>query len=360
MRVLPRVLVAVAVAGTALVPTISSSAAPRPAGDELAAARQRVTDARIAADAAAARVTEAYGRAQALGDEIAAVEERIAEGKERAAELRAEVERRALHAYTGSNTETVPLLDGDEPRDVTRRTEYLDRVNARDNAAVAELKALDEDLAVQREELDAARTEQLATLEKMKVEQTELDQRLADAQAAQAALEERLAREAAARRAAEVAAAARQTQAARAAPARAGPGSGSGSGQVISGLVCPVPGAAFTDSWGDPRSGGRTHQGTDLMASYGTPNYAVIDGTVSVQSGGNGGNMLYVAGSDGNTYFYAHLESFAVTSGSVSQGDLVGYVGDTGNATGVPHTHFEIRIGGGNPINPYPTLASIC
>ncbi|HEX6310289.1 MAG TPA: peptidoglycan DD-metalloendopeptidase family protein [Acidimicrobiia bacterium] len=360
-RVLVASAVAVAVAGAALLPATSSPAEPRPAaGDELAVAKQRVSDARAAATAAAAQVTEAYGRAQALGDEIVAVEARIAEGKQRAGELRASVERRALQAYTGSHDETVPVLESEEPRDATRRAEYLDRVNARDNAAVAELRALDEDLAVQREELDAARTEQLETLEALEAQQAELDQRLTEAQAAQAALEERLAREAAARRAAEQAAAAAAARQAATAVTRSGPGSGGGSGQVISGLACPVPGSAFTDSWGAPRSGGRSHQGTDMMAPYGAPNYAVISGTVSVSSGGNGGNMLTISGTDGNAYFYAHLQSFAVTGGAVTQGQLVGYVGDTGNATGVPHTHFEIRLGGSSAINPYPTLAQIC
>jgi murein DD-endopeptidase MepM/ murein hydrolase activator NlpD len=96
-----------------------------------------------------------------------------------------------------------------------------------------------------------------------------------------------------------------------------------------------------------------------MMAGYGTPTYAVIGGSVSVSSSANGGNQLYLHGSDGNTYFYAHLQSYAVSGGSVSQGQLVAYVGDTGNATGVPHLHFEIHLGG-SPINPYPTLAQIC
>jgi murein DD-endopeptidase MepM/ murein hydrolase activator NlpD len=97
-----------------------------------------------------------------------------------------------------------------------------------------------------------------------------------------------------------------------------------------------------------------------MMAPYGASTYAVIGGTVSVQSGGNGGNMLTITGTDGNSYLYAHLQSYAVSGGSVSQGQLVAYVGDTGNATGVPHLHFEIHLGGGTPINPYPTLAQIC
>ena len=361
MRVLRRVLVAVVAGAAMLAPGAPAGTTPARAGDELAAAKQRVSEARAAANAGAARVTEAYGKVQALGDEITAVEARLAEGQLRADELRVAVARRALEAYTGSSTEALPVFETDEPRDFTRRTEYLDRVNARDNAAAGELRALNEDLDVQRVALNDARARQTETLGQMKAEQQKLDRLLAEAEAAQVALEERLARESAARRAAEEAAAAAAAVARQqSTPAQPGPGSGRGSGQVIGGLTCPQPGSAFTDSWGAPRSEGRTHQGTDMMAPYGAPSYAAIGGTVSVQSGGNGGNMLTITGTDGNAYFYAHMQSYAVTSGSVSQGQLVAYVGDTGNATGVPHLHFEIRLGGSSPINPYPTLAQIC
>jgi murein DD-endopeptidase MepM/ murein hydrolase activator NlpD len=361
MRVVQRVLVATVVCSAAVLPALPASGR----GDELSAAKARVAEARAAANDIAAKVTDAYGQVQLLGDEIIAVEARIAEGEARAEELRAAVRRRALSAYTGSGEEDgVLLLEDEDPGDLVRRTEYLDRVNARDNAAVSELHALNEDLEHQRTTLDEAKTAQETTLQQLKADQEELDAALAEAQAAQAALEERLARESAARQAAEEAAeAARRAQPSQSAPSGpsgpSGPSSGSGSGTVIDGLVCPVPGSAFSDSWGAPRSGGRTHQGTDMMAPYGTPNYAVIDGSVSSSTISGGGNTVYLSGSDGNTYVYMHLQSYVVSGGSVSQGQLIATTGDTGNATGVPHTHFEIHYQG-TPINPYPTLASIC
>lgn len=356
MRVVQRVLVAVTVGSAAVLPAVAAPAAPAPdRGDELAAAKQRVAEARAAADDIAAKVTTTYGQVQLLGDEMIAVEARIAEGKARAEDLRTAVRRRALNAYTGSSEEGgVLLLDDDDPGDLVRRNEYLNKVNARDNDAVSELHALNEDLEHQKANLDETKKAQESALDQLKAEQAKLDGLLAEATAAQTALEERLARESAARQAAEKAA----QEAAR--RAKAGPASGEGSGQVIGGLVCPVPGAAFSDSWGAPRSGGRTHQGTDMMAPYGTPNYAVIGGSVSTSQSSGGGNTLTIAGDDGNTYLYLHLQAFVVSGGSVSQGQLVATTGDTGNATGVPHTHFEIHPGGGAAINPYPTVASIC
>jgi murein DD-endopeptidase MepM/ murein hydrolase activator NlpD len=359
MRLVQRVIVATVACSAALLPALPAAGR----GDELAAAKQRVAEAQAAANDVAAKVTEAYGRVQLLGDEIIAVQARIAEGNARADELRASVRRRALSAYTGSSEEdSILLLEDDDPGDLPRRTEYLDRVNARDNAAVSELRALNEDLEHQRADLDETKKAQEAALERLRADQAKLDGLLAEAKAAQAALVERLARESAARQAAEAQAEA-EAAARRAnvgSPGRSGPSSGAGRGQVIGGLVCPVPGAAFTDSWGDPRSGGRRHEGTDLMAPYGTPNYAVIGGSLSSGVISGGGNTIYLSGDDGNTYVYMHLESYAVAGGSVSQGQLIASTGDTGNATGVPHTHFEIHPGGGAPINPYPTLASIC
>jgi murein DD-endopeptidase MepM/ murein hydrolase activator NlpD len=130
---------------------------------------------------------------------------------------------------------------------------------------------------------------------------------------------------------------------------------------VIKGLVCPVPGGAFSNDWGQPRSGGRVHQGTDVFAPAGTQNLAIIGGSVSYASEDLGGQVAYLNGSDGNVYYYAHLSQFVGGARSVAQGEVIGLTGNTGNAAGnSPHTHFEIRLGGATKVNPYPTLAAIC
>jgi peptidoglycan LD-endopeptidase LytH len=127
------------------------------------------------------------------------------------------------------------------------------------------------------------------------------------------------------------------------------------------GMACPVAGPnSFVDSWGAPRSG-HTHQGVDIMADYGTPVVAIVSGTITYAAyNGSGGNMIFLSGDNGNQYWYMHNQQNLVTSGHVSVGQQIATVGDTGNATGIPHLHFEYHPGGGGAVNPYPLVASIC
>ena len=130
-------------------------------------------------------------------------------------------------------------------------------------------------------------------------------------------------------------------------------------------FVCPfTPGrTSFTNSWGAPRSGGRSHKGTDLFAAWNEPMYAVASGTAIVRSSGLGGKSIWLV-SSGVAYYYAHLSGWNVSNGQkVSQGQTIGFNGDSGNATGgAPHLHFEIHPGGRSApaVNPYPTLVAAC
>ena len=133
------------------------------------------------------------------------------------------------------------------------------------------------------------------------------------------------------------------------------PGIDTGAG-YIDNIVCPLLGAAYGDSWGAPRSGGRRHEGVDMLAPRGLPIVAVASGFVTFKQNQLGGNAASLAGDNGNRYYYAHFDSYEGTSRHVEAGETIGYVGDTGNAKGTPHLHFEIHPGGGVAVNPTPSV----
>jgi murein DD-endopeptidase MepM/ murein hydrolase activator NlpD len=128
--------------------------------------------------------------------------------------------------------------------------------------------------------------------------------------------------------------------------------------------VCPVDGATtFTDSWGAPRPGGRTHTGTDLLASEGTPLVAIEAGFIQSPSWHSAGGLgLYIRADSGDIWYYAHLSAYVpgLREGlRVEAGQRVGYVGHTGNAS-TPHLHLGWQPGGGAYQNPYPVVKSLC
>ena len=127
-------------------------------------------------------------------------------------------------------------------------------------------------------------------------------------------------------------------------------------GTVISNFRCPVDGSTYTDDYG-PRGTG-FHYGIDMHAPLGTPIWAVKSGSVHYALESAGGLVAYLYADDGNVYYYAHMsEIIGDGNRGVGQGEPIGRVGQTGNATG-PHLHFEIRLGGvnGQHTDPYPTL----
>jgi peptidoglycan LD-endopeptidase LytH len=125
------------------------------------------------------------------------------------------------------------------------------------------------------------------------------------------------------------------------------------------GWRCPVPGGKFFNDWGQARSGGRSHTGTDMLAPRGTPIYAPIAGTVSFSMSRLGGKSFYLKAPNGLTLFGTHLDAYGV-AGKVEPGAIIGYVGDTGNARGTTHLHFEIHPSKNAKTNPYPVLKQIC
>jgi murein DD-endopeptidase MepM/ murein hydrolase activator NlpD len=146
---------------------------------------------------------------------------------------------------------------------------------------------------------------------------------------------------------------------------------------VSRGLRYPIVGPSrLTESFGDPRGGGRSHAGVDIMAGKLLPVLAVADGTVSwVRAGMPGaGVMVSVRHDDGWTSRYMHLNNDlpgsddgdghgvaegVVEGARVRAGDVLGWVGDSGNAESTsPHLHFELRDPDGAPVDPYPLLSA--
>ena len=124
-------------------------------------------------------------------------------------------------------------------------------------------------------------------------------------------------------------------------------------------LPSPLPEQHLTDTWGAARSQGRSHEGIDIFAARGTPIRATTQGIVSkVGENTLGGRVVVVVGPGSAGHYYAHLEDYADISPNdwVNAGDIIGYVGDSGNAKGTPpHVHYGIYISG-SAVNPYPLL----
>ena len=318
----PTVLVAAAV-------LVLGSAVATPAS---AATSGSLTAAQRRANQAAGRLSQAeadLARAQARADRL---QQRVVATRNKMAALAASVQDTAIRQYVFSGVR-IPLVLDDDIGATVRADELARFVTGRALDTLAHYRAT-------REDLDTATAA--------------LTRQLAQQRAAVALL--RRERSAAAAEVARLARLARQSGRATATRTRV-------TGVIVGtgDWLCPVAGPhAFSNDFGDPRPGGRLHQGVDILAPRGTPVVASVSGVVSDHPNALGGLGYFLAGSDGNTYYGAHLAGYAA-SGSVAKGTVVGYVGNTGDAAGgPPHLHFEIHPGGGAAVNPYPTLVRYC
>jgi murein DD-endopeptidase MepM/ murein hydrolase activator NlpD len=335
-------LVAVALVGTA---------SPASAGDPVSdrkAAQQR-------ANAAAARFAKASSDLARVERQLSQLEARSQDTQAKVDGLQQQVRSVAVNAYIRGRAPGSDLPIGDDGLDlntVARGQAMARFVTLGNTDAIDAYKAAREDLDAHHAAVAgqlADRRQAAAQLRKQKQAAYAELQKLAAAERAY------LAKLAAQRKAAT----ARTSTAGRS--SRNSGGAGGVTGVIASGAwICPVQGPhAFSNDYGQPRSGGRRHEGNDILAPRGTPVVASVGGTVTDHNSSLGGLSYYLAGDDGNTYFGTHLSGYAAT-GRVGAGTVVGYVGDSGNARGTPHLHFEIHPGGGGPVNPYATLRTYC
>jgi septal ring factor EnvC (AmiA/AmiB activator) len=384
-RPLVRALVAFLAASLLATATLVGVAAGAASADDpLARAQARITAAQRAADEAAASFDDAQTRFYSLQGNVARTQRAVDAAMARSQRLVRIVRARALVAYKGGGGVSFDALLGDtaDALDAGRRAVLFDKANARSLSVVDELEATTHDLRERRRVLQAQIADQATALQSLRARQAELQQQLATAIRGEQELRTELQRQ---RRAAEyqlfvqrarAAARAEAVQVARAAAARravaasTGPSRGLASLPVpaapapVNGMVCPVAGpVSFSDTYGSPRSGGRSHQGVDMFAARGTPTVAILSGSVFFQGDPLGGLAAYLQASDGNTYYYAHLDDYVGGARTVAAGEVIGHVGITGNASDAPpQLHFERRLGGPNGYraNPYPTVRPIC
>ena len=296
--------------------------------------------------------------------ELEEVRERLDAARERLAQLRLELRvaeaklaDRLVELYKADEPDALTVvLEADGFADLLERTDFLERVSEQDQRIITKVRVLkrraeeqERRLAALEERVEAVADAILARRNEVAAAQREVERardELARSRAGRAAT---LAAVRGDRRRLEdhvddLRAEEAQVQRTLAAPGLSGGAPRQGSG----GLIWPVNGpitSGFGQRWG------RLHAGVDIGAPSGTPIRAAQAGNVVIASPTGGyGNYVCIQHSSISTC-YAHLSAFATSAGaSVSQGQLIGYVGCTGNCFG-DHLHFEVRIGG-SPVDP--------
>ena len=297
--------------------------------DQLAAARERLTDATSARQAAenalAASINDVASAEQQAAASGATTQTQVVH----AAEAKERLRKRVVESYVLGDRRLDIYTVVDDPVTFSQARTYLESITAAENDAMAQYRqavaALD---SVQRQLVDQiaalrrAATERQAAVDLTGVLQLQAMSEVASYEA--------------------------------------------GSHVYVPGFRMPVAGPAhFIDSWGFPRMAGTAkahwHEGIDIMAPVGRELVATEPGTIfKVGTVGLGGLRLWLRGDSGTEYYYAHLSAVApgiADDVRVAAGDVVGFVGDSGNASGGPaHLHFEIHPGGGAAVNPFPLI----
>jgi len=299
--------------------------------DQLASVKSEFKKAGAAFDKAYWKLDETEARIDKIDARMEAAEAELVVA-------RGQLAGRVNGMYRSDQVDYLTVVLGAESfEDMVTRLEFINRVNQADADAIQAVEDLEAKLNADRVALEKERTERQSAVSSLKKERDKLQKRLNAKKAEYDKVKAKLD------------SVRRKSSGSSSAYTPAGP----------NGMVFPVQGVNYySNTWGASRSGGRRrHQGTDIMSPTGTPCVAVLSGSVSSKNSGLGGKTIWLTADNGWKFYYAHLDGWKVRSGRVKAGQVIGYVGSTGNAAGgSPHLHFEIHPGGGGAVNPYPYL----
>lgn len=287
--------------------------------------------------------------------QIASITQQIAENEEKekmqydlfCAQVRDEEERGTISYWA-------VLFKATSFADLLSRIDFINEIMEHDQSVIKTLRDLREQLAQDKTELETKKADLETQKETLNSSKAELEQQIAAAEQLVSEYESTQSGYQALYDA-ESAAAAEIENKIQAAERPVPPSGGSSSETPSSGgYIWPTDTRLVTSPFGPRESpggiGSTYHLGVDIGASYGSSIYATKSGVVILTDGpwgGGYGNYVVVQHGDGNTTLYAHMSAILVSEGqTVSQGQVIGRVGSTGNSTG-PHLHYEIREGGG-------------
>ena len=322
----------------------------------------------LSAEAAilAQKVDEAQGRYEQITEELRQTQSELNDARKRYADLRAQLNARARAAFINGPGNSIDFfLGATSLADLSDRVEFVDALAQTDADLANEVENLRNDLVAQANAQKKLQIKAAKAYQAAQADQALLDAKLADQQVIVDDINAKIAR-------AEELVKKLGKQYQNYLEALAGV-------QFHDGLfrVCPVdqPRAVY-DGFGAPRySGGyHPHAGNDIIAPMGTAIRAPFDGTARSSYNSLGGNAVYVYGANGYVY-NAHLSAYSpLSNGPVSAGDVIGYVGATGD-TSTPHDHFEWHPNViptdwvmspygymviGTAVNPWPLLQQVC
>lgn len=362
-----------------------SAASPRSdkqeARDAFEAAKDRLAEIqdeidRIEADLAvkAQQVDAAEAELDATITELFRVREHLAETQANYDRIVEQLNARAVEAFmSGPTTSMDFLLGATSITDLSDRFEYVDAVARSDADLAQEVQSTKNVLLAQRADLEALKARRREALERAKEIRDDVIRDLARANELES--ERKQVFEEADKDLKEALRAWKQAQLAAQAVAGGGPLPAEYRDYFHN---CPVGHPrSYWDGFGAPRYAGgyHLHKGVDMLAPTGTPIFSPFAGTAHTDSNTLGGKVVFVDGPHGRVY-NAHLSAYhANSNGPVQAGDIIGYVGDTGDAIGTPHLHFEFHphVIPSNweassygysviedAINPYPLLLYAC